>query len=155
MSKIHEKLYELSEGHVSTWSQEADYRLKNHKWLRYSGNIAIRILAAMEDRVGMTQKKLAEIMNISPQQISKILKGHENLTLETIAKISEALGVELISFPEYKYSAPSVPEKTTPRTKKSNTNRKSKKDGSNKTNRKPAKPNKSKKGHSKSSLKNF
>jgi len=54
----------------------------------------------MEEKEGMTQKKLAELMNVSPQQISKILKGQENLTLETISKLSETLGVDLISFPE-------------------------------------------------------
>src|SRR5579872_2655139 len=106
MSKIQKKLQELSAGHTSTWSEEADFRIKNHKWLRYSGNIALRVLAAMEEREGMTQKKLAELLGVSPQQISKIIKGQENLTLETIAKLSEALGVELISFPEFKYSSP-------------------------------------------------
>ena len=45
-------------------------------------------------------------MGVSPQQINKVLTGGENLTLETISKFSEVLGVELISFPEYKYSAP-------------------------------------------------
>jgi transcriptional regulator with XRE-family HTH domain len=109
MGAIHEKLMALSGGYTSTWSEDADYRLKNHKWLRYSGSVAIRALAAMEDKEGMTQKQLAEIMGVSPQQINKILKGHENLTLESIAKLSEALGVELISFPEFKYSAPSRP----------------------------------------------
>ena len=111
MSDIQKKLLELSQGHVSNWSKEADFRIKNHKWLRYSSKIASRILAAMEDKEGMTQKKLAELMDVSPQQISKILKGNENLTLETIAKFSEALGVELISFPDYKYSVPARSKK--------------------------------------------
>lgn len=106
MSDIQKKLLAQSEGQVSSWSKEADFRIKNRKWLRYSGNIAFRILAAMEDKEDMSQKQLAELMGVSPQQISKILTGGENLTLETIAKFSEALGVELISFPDYKYSAP-------------------------------------------------
>jgi antitoxin component HigA of HigAB toxin-antitoxin module len=106
MSTTQKKLQELSGGHTSNWSKEADFRLKNHKWLRYSGKIARRILAVMEEKEGMTQKKLAELMNVSPQQISKILKGQENLTLETISKLSETLGVDLISFPEYKYNTP-------------------------------------------------
>jgi ribosome-binding protein aMBF1 (putative translation factor) len=104
MSKIQKKLQELSEGHTSSWSEEADFRIKNQKWLRYSGNIALRVLAAIEDKEGLSQKKLAEILDVSPQQISKIIKGQENLTLETIAKLSEALNIELISFPEFKYS---------------------------------------------------
>jgi ribosome-binding protein aMBF1 (putative translation factor) len=117
LSETQKKLYELSEGYVSNWSKEADFRLKNHKWLRYSSNVARRIAAAMEDKKGMSQKKLAKLMDVSPQQISKILKGSENLTLETIAKFSAALGVELISFPDFKYSVPATARKPAPRKK--------------------------------------
>lgn len=106
MSKIQKKLQTLSGEPTSSWSEEADFRIKNQKWLRYSGNIALRMLSALEDKEGMTQKQLAKLLDVSPQQISKIAKGRENLTLETIAKLSEALGVELISFPGFKYSTP-------------------------------------------------
>jgi transcriptional regulator with XRE-family HTH domain len=91
---------------ISRWSKEADYRIKNHKWLRYSGHIAMRVIAAMEEHPDMNQSKLAKAIGVSPQYISKLLKGHQNLSLETISKISEALGVELIAFPEFKYSRP-------------------------------------------------
>ncbi|OFX81522.1 MAG: hypothetical protein A2W86_08230 [Bacteroidetes bacterium GWD2_45_23] len=36
-------------------------------------------------------------MDVSPQYVSKIIKGRENLSLETIWKIEEALGITLIS----------------------------------------------------------
>ena len=36
-------------------------------------------------------------MDVSPQYVSKIVKGKENLSLETIWKIEEALGITLIS----------------------------------------------------------
>jgi plasmid maintenance system antidote protein VapI len=68
------------------------------------GCIALRILQKIEEIEGMMQKKLAEALGVSQQQISKIVKGHENLTLETISKLSEALDTELISFPEIKAS---------------------------------------------------
>jgi transcriptional regulator with XRE-family HTH domain len=45
-------------------------------------------------------------LDVKPQYISKLLKGEENFTLETIPKLSTALGIELISFPAYKYSKP-------------------------------------------------
>ena len=45
----------------------------------------------------MTQKSLAAKLDVSPQQVNKILKGHENLTLETISRIEEALGMELVT----------------------------------------------------------
>lgn len=101
-----EKLAALSKGQQSNWATEAEYRRKNRKWLRYSGNIAGRVLAAIEDAEGLNQKRLAEILGVSQQRISTIVKGQENLTLEVIAKLADALGVELISFPEYKYSEP-------------------------------------------------
>jgi transcriptional regulator with XRE-family HTH domain len=44
----------------------------------------------------MSQQKLAKLMNVSPQQISKIVKGHQNLTLETIVKLENALMIKLI-----------------------------------------------------------
>jgi transcriptional regulator with XRE-family HTH domain len=93
----------------SAWFSDAQYRIENKKWLRYSSNIARRILAAIEDKEGFNQSDLASLLEVSPQHISQIVKGKENLSLKTIAKISEALGVELITFPEYKYSTPPAP----------------------------------------------
>lgn len=44
----------------------------------------------------LSQKQLAERMDVSPQQISKIVKGQENLTLETISNLEIALGIQII-----------------------------------------------------------
>lgn len=88
----------------SKFIDEAAYRIKNKKWLRYSSNISRRILAAIEDDQEINRDALADKMNVSMQYISKLVQGSENLSLQTIAKISDALGVELITFPEYKYS---------------------------------------------------
>jgi plasmid maintenance system antidote protein VapI len=87
----------------SKWLENAEYRIKN-RWLNYSSEIARRILAAIDEKKGFSQARLAEILQVSPQQVSKIVKGQENLTLETIFKISQAIGVELISFPDYQYT---------------------------------------------------
>jgi transcriptional regulator with XRE-family HTH domain len=86
----------------SPFLKNAELRIKNSKWLSYSSNIARRILAGMEEKSDMSQKELAESVGVSQQYISKVVKGDENLTLETIAKISDALDVELITFPAYK-----------------------------------------------------
>ncbi|MCF1715148.1 helix-turn-helix domain-containing protein [Flavihumibacter sp. RY-1] len=94
----------LVKGKKSNWIKDAEYRLKNRKWHSYSSNIARRILAALENKENFSQKKLATIINVSPQYISKVVKGKENLSLETIAKISEALDTELITFPDYNYN---------------------------------------------------
>ena len=45
---------------------------------------------------GITQKQLAERMNCSQQYVSKILKGCENLSLETVTKIELALGITVM-----------------------------------------------------------
>lgn len=67
----------------------------NKEWLRYSQNIAMRMFDKMEAE-GITQKQLAERMNCSQQYVSKILKGCENLSLETVAKIELALGITVM-----------------------------------------------------------
>ena len=104
--KISGKLKELSNGKKSNWKIKAEYRIKNKKWLSYSSNIARRVLVAIGDIEDLNQRKLAYQIGVTPQYISKIVQGRENLSLETIAKLSTALNVELISFPQYKYSPP-------------------------------------------------
>ena len=59
----------------------------------------MKMLDKME-AVGMTQKILAERMGCSQQYVSKILKGRENLSLETLAKIEDALNLRLVYEPE-------------------------------------------------------
>lgn len=104
MSNLKDKLKKITSNKPSTWKEKALFR-KNNPWLReYSSKIARRILSVIEDNKELNQVKLADTLNVSPQQISKIVKGQENMTLETIYKLSKALNFELISFPDYKYS---------------------------------------------------
>jgi transcriptional regulator with XRE-family HTH domain len=90
----------------SNYLQNAKFRIENKKWLSYSSNIALRVLAALEESKEMTQKTLAEKVGVSPQYINKVLKGQENLSLQTIAKLSEALNMELITFPKFLFDEP-------------------------------------------------
>ena len=46
--------------------------------------------------LGLMQKALAERMNCTQQYISKILKGKENMSLDTLSKLEKALGITLI-----------------------------------------------------------
>jgi len=48
------------------------------------------------EEIGINQRGLAKRMECSQQYISKILKGQENLSIETIYKIEEALEIELL-----------------------------------------------------------
>ena len=95
-----EKLKLYASPTPSKWREEAEERLENKSWLRYSQMIAMKMLDKME-AVGMTQKMLAENMGCSQQYISKILKGRENLSLETLAKIEDALNLRLVYEPKW------------------------------------------------------
>ena len=79
----------------SRWREKAEWRQQNKSWLRYSQLVAIRMLEQMETE-NLTQKALAERLGCSQQYVSKILKGQENLSIETISKIEEALSLELL-----------------------------------------------------------
>lgn len=57
--------------------------------------IAMRVLDEMENK-GLTQKEFAQRVGCSQQYISRILKGKENLSIETISKIEAALGVSIL-----------------------------------------------------------
>ena len=79
----------------SNWAEKAKWRRENKEWLRYSSHIALAVLNRMSG-LGITQKALAERMGCSQQYISTLLKGEENLTLETISKLEKALDFDLI-----------------------------------------------------------
>lgn len=64
-------------------------------WMSYSQMIAT-IMSTRMEQLGMTQKALALKMNCSQQYISKVLKGRENLSLETLCKIENALNVRIL-----------------------------------------------------------
>lgn len=55
----------------------------------------MRVLDEMETK-GFTQKEFAEKVGCSQQYISRILKGRENLSLETISKLEAALEATII-----------------------------------------------------------
>ena len=93
-----EKLNKLAAGKTSKWADDADTFSENIAWLRKSGRIAINIITSLKSS-GKTQKDLANMMGVTPQQISKIIKGRENLTLDTICKIEKALDTDLIEVP--------------------------------------------------------
>ena len=79
----------------SQWRERANWRLENKSWLRHSQKIAMMMLDKME-ALGLTQRALAERMGCSQQYISRILKGHENLSIETMCKIKEALDLTIL-----------------------------------------------------------
>ena len=95
-----QKMLEFLESHKSetpsTWREEAEWRRDNWSWLQYSQKIAVKILLRMK-QTGLTQQALAERMNCTQQYVSKILKGNENQSLDTLSKLEEVLGMNLLS----------------------------------------------------------
>lgn len=87
----------------SKWRENAEWRMQNKSWLRYSQHIAMMMLDKMEE-MNMSQKRLSELMGCSQQYVSKVLKGQENLSLETTSKIEESLGIQI--FPISAVQAP-------------------------------------------------
>lgn len=75
---------------------EAIYRKENKEWLRKSAKIALAIRRELREQ-GMSQQDLAGKMGLSPQYVGRILKGQENLTLETISKLEAAVGCPLMT----------------------------------------------------------
>lgn len=89
----------------STWREEAEWRRDNWSWLRHSQRIATKVLLQMK-KENLTQKVLAERMNCTQQYVSKILKGKENMSLDTLSRLEQALGICLIL--DEKMSYPSM-----------------------------------------------
>ena len=75
--------------------KEAERRHDNWSWMQHSQKIAVRVLLKMKE-LGLTQMALAERMGCTQQYVSKILKGKENMSLDTLSKLEEALGISLI-----------------------------------------------------------
>ena len=74
---------------------KAQYLKDNWSWLKYSYAISIKVRRRMKE-LGMTQTELAHELACTQQHISVLLGGRSNMTLETIAKLEEALSFDLI-----------------------------------------------------------
>ena len=95
----------VSNEHPKDWQKDAKFYEENKEWLDLSAKIAIKILSILrnnrkENRLPNSQKDLADMMGVSPQQVNKMVKGSENLTLETISKVEKALGIQLMEISE-------------------------------------------------------
>ena len=98
-NEIVSKLKKHQPSTPSRWRENAEWRIANKSWLRYSQQIAMMMLDRMEE-LHMSQKQLAELMGCSQQHVSKVLKGQENLSLETLSKIERCLNLQIIAKPE-------------------------------------------------------
>ena len=92
-NKNTQKFLDLISKKESGWLEKAKWRQENEDWLDISFSIAVKILSALNSNKKANispknQKELAETMGCSAQYINKLLKGKENLQIETICKIN-------------------------------------------------------------------
>lgn len=88
------------------WIEKAKYRKKNSAWLDISFAIAVKIMSKLKENKKLnefpqSQKQLAKALDCSPQYVNKLLKGTENLQIETITRIEGILDLILIEVPEF------------------------------------------------------
>lgn len=102
-STLKNKIDKLTSEKKSNWIEKAKWQRDNQDWLDKSAKIALKVLRTIRSK-GITQLQLAELMAVSPQQINKIVKGQENLTLETISRLESALNIELVEVQAYSYN---------------------------------------------------
>ena len=79
----------------SRWREDAQWRRDNEYWLKYSRYITLEVMRAMDEQ-SVTQVELAKRMGCTQQYVSNLLKGSSNMTLETIARLENALNIDLI-----------------------------------------------------------
>lgn len=91
-----DKLKEIAVPRSEAAKESARTRSENREYLRMSQDIALCIHYYLR-KSNMTQKELADKLGVSPVYVGRLLKGGENLTLETICKLQNVLGQDLIS----------------------------------------------------------
>lgn len=94
--KTGNKVFDSSEIYPSDAIAKNKERIKHREMLRESRKIALKVLMKL-DEMGMKQRELAELMQVSPQQISKIVSGNENLTIETQIKLQNILNIPILA----------------------------------------------------------
>ena len=95
MSRATEFLEAHQSPSPSRWRENAQWRRDNEYWLGYSRYITLKVLQAMDEQL-VTQAELARRLGCSQQYVSNLLKGSSNMTLETIARLENALDIDLV-----------------------------------------------------------
>ena len=91
-----DKFNQLVLGEDNRTLADVNKRIKNRAMLRESQQIALKVLMKL-DEFGWSQKDLAKAMEVTPQQITKIVSGKENLTIETQIKLQHILDIPVLA----------------------------------------------------------
>ncbi|MGL4581908.1 MAG: helix-turn-helix transcriptional regulator [Flavobacterium sp.] len=95
-----EKFLALVSPEETNTVERAKARVANKELYKVSQKIALHILNRLTI-LGWKQKDLAEKMAVTPQQVSKWVKGNENFTIDTLIKLSQVLGFNLFEIPSF------------------------------------------------------
>jgi transcriptional regulator with XRE-family HTH domain len=85
----------MVDDHINIVSEMTPDKLEE-RWKNNSLAIAT-IMSGRMAELGLTQRTLAKKMNCTQQYVSKVLKGRENLSLETMCKIENALDIKILN----------------------------------------------------------
>ncbi|MDE6303348.1 MAG: helix-turn-helix domain-containing protein [Paramuribaculum sp.] len=90
------KFLEAHESETSSrFTEEATWRKENASWLRWSRQLAVILIGYMQDN-GLKRADLALRLGVTPQYVSKLLSGTENLSIKSIANIEDRLGISCL-----------------------------------------------------------
>lgn len=78
------------------WMQIAKWNEEHADALEDYMIIAMRISSALKEKK-MTQKDLAEQLGVSPQALTRMMKGRQNLTLNKVRQIEKVLGISMMT----------------------------------------------------------
>lgn len=91
-----DKLQAIAKPRSEESIRKEEYWKANKEWLERSKEIALSVHFYLKAQ-GLTQVALAEKLGVSAPYVAKIMKGTENLTLETICKLERVLGEPLVT----------------------------------------------------------
>lgn len=99
------KFLDLVSKKESGWLEKAKWRQENEDWLDVSFSVALRVASTLSANkkanvYPKSQVDLAEAMGCTAQYVNKLLRGQENLQIETICKVQRILGIKLIEVPK-------------------------------------------------------
>ena len=91
IDKVNVLARELSD----TERRRMDERRKNRHWISASSAIASKIKRQLKVK-GISQLELAEMLGITPANVTRYLNGKTNFELKTLVEIERAIGVHII-----------------------------------------------------------
>lgn len=90
-----EKLNAIAEPLTSLERERMDERRRNRYWRAASSAIAAKIRRKLQ-KLNMSQTELAELLGITPANVTRYLSGRTNFELKTLIEIERAIGLHII-----------------------------------------------------------